>query len=381
MRKNSPALALPKTVSALPILDSYVLRELVAPFCFAFGAFLLFWFINIFFLAADYIINAHAPFFLLLRFLIFRIPQSTPYAFPFATLFASLLGFGRLAADNEIAAMRTSGIRFVRIAAAPLIAGFCVFLLSYYINDNVTPKAVELSTRTFYQIVYRTASLPIEPQFFRKDNTTGRVFYVGDVTADRRTMLNVMIFDPAQNTAFRQVTTAKQATINGAQLILTDASIIRFKPSGLVDGETTGSTVTVGLPAGENADQFLSSTNNDVYTLNSKQLSDQIKGMEATGQGGTGLGILKVTLAQKLSFPFASFVSVVLALPLAIGFGKKGRTLGVGLSIMLLFVYYLLSAACAAYGRNGALNPYIAAWIPNLIMGGTGAVLFVRLER
>ena len=48
----------------LPILDGYMLREMFGPFLFAFGAFLLFWALNIFFLAADYIINQHAPFFL-----------------------------------------------------------------------------------------------------------------------------------------------------------------------------------------------------------------------------------------------------------------------------------------------------------------------------
>ncbi|MBD5657647.1 MAG: LptF/LptG family permease, partial [Candidatus Eremiobacteraeota bacterium] len=107
----------------LPILDAYILRELVGPFVFAFGAYLLFWFVNIFFLAADYIINSHAPVFLVLRFLVFRVPQSTPLAFPFASLFASLLAFGRLAQDNEINALRTSGVTFFRICRTPLLCG------------------------------------------------------------------------------------------------------------------------------------------------------------------------------------------------------------------------------------------------------------------
>ena len=89
-----------ETLPRLPLLDSYLMRELAGPFAFSLGAFLLFWFLNIFFLAADYIINAHAPFFLVLRFLIFRVPQSTPYAFPFACLFATLMAFGRLMADK-----------------------------------------------------------------------------------------------------------------------------------------------------------------------------------------------------------------------------------------------------------------------------------------
>jgi lipopolysaccharide export system permease protein len=365
----------------LSILDSYLLRETAAPFGFAMAAFLLFWFVNIFFLAADYLINAHAPIFLVLRFLLFRIPQSTPYAFPFSCLFACLIGYGRLASDNEITALRTSGIPFRRIALPPILAGIGVFLVSYFINDTITPQAVQLSTRTFYQIVYHTATLPIEPQFFRRDPTSGRVYYVGDVSADHRTMFDLMIFDPQPGSGFRQVMTARSADIQATTLALHGATIMRFKPNGFLDGETTGQTVSVSLPAGEGTDQFLTTTNTDVYTLNSKQLSDQIHAMEATGQGGTAIGMLKVTLAQKLSFPFASLIAVLVALPLAVGVGKKGKTLGVGLSIIMLLVYYLLAAMSAAIGRNGALNPYLAAWLPNILMSCLGIGLLVREER
>ena len=82
--------------------------------------FLLFWALNIFFLAADYIINQHAPFFLVLRFVVFRIPQAIPMAFPFACLFAALLAMGRVMGDNEVTAMRTAGIPVMRIALSPL---------------------------------------------------------------------------------------------------------------------------------------------------------------------------------------------------------------------------------------------------------------------
>ena len=173
----------------LPILDGYLLREMVGPFMFAFGAFLLFWALNIFFLAADYIINQHAPFFLVLRFVIFRIPQAIPMAFPFACLFAALLAMGRVMGDNEVTAMRTAGISVMRIALAPLLFGFAMFVDRYAMNEWVAPPSVELSTRTFYQIIYHTDALPVEPQFFRKDPDTGNVFYVTQVAPDNKTMV------------------------------------------------------------------------------------------------------------------------------------------------------------------------------------------------
>lgn len=370
----------------LALLDSYVARELIAPFAFAFGAYLMFWFVNIFFLAADYIINAHAPIFLVLRFLVFRIPQSTPLAFPFACLFASLLGFGRLAQDNEITALRTSGVPFTRIARMPLVLGLAMFGLSYFINETVAPKSVELSTRTFYQIVYHTAQLPIVPDFFRKDEQTGDVFYVGRVEDDHRTMDDVMIFKGATRSPFKTVIDAQKAFVDGQVLHLVDARFTEFKPTGEVDGGSSRQKdVTIGLPVGETANQFFNTTTGDPYSSNSKDLKGQIAAMEATGQGGSGLDILKLTLAQKIALPFAAFISVVIALPLASTLGTRGRSLGKGLgvalSILLLFVYYILQAAFTALGKNEAMNPYLAAWMPNIILGSAGAFLFWRVER
>ena len=218
---------IPRTSSAslrLSILDAYLLREMLGPFGFALGAFLLFWALNIFFLAADYIINQHAPFFLVLRFVIFRIPQAIPMAFPFGCLFAALFAMGRVIGDNEVTAMRTAGIPVLRIAAAPLAFGVAMFLLCYATNEWVAPPSVEFSTRTFYQIVYHTASLPVEPQFFRKDEDTGNVFYVTQVAPDNKTMVGIQIFKPARFGPWNETLQAKTATVKAARSCYTTSS-------------------------------------------------------------------------------------------------------------------------------------------------------------
>src|ERR1700757_2014856 len=94
----------------IPILDRYVVSAMLPPFFFAIAAFLIFWALNIFFIASDFVINQHAPVWLVLRFVIFRMPQCTPMAFPFASLFAGLLAMGQLMGNNEVTAMRAAGI-------------------------------------------------------------------------------------------------------------------------------------------------------------------------------------------------------------------------------------------------------------------------------
>src|SRR5215472_3235106 len=238
-------------IPRLPILDSYLLREMLGPFIFAFSAFLLFWALNIFFLAADYIINQHAPFFLVLRFVVFRVPQAIPMAFPFACLFAALLAMGRVMGDNEVTAMRTSGIPVMRIALSPLLFGVAMFAISYLMNERVAPVSVDLSTRSFYQIIYHTDALPVEPQFFRKDPDTGNTFYVGQVAPDNKTMLDVQIFKPGKYGPWNETLQAKTASVQTASLVLHDVIDSRYNNDGFVTNQQHVKDVSIGLPLGE----------------------------------------------------------------------------------------------------------------------------------
>jgi lipopolysaccharide export system permease protein len=136
--------------------------------------------------------------------------------------------------------------------------------------------------------------------------------------------------------------------------------------------------ITVPLPLGDSGDKFLSQAYNDPYAMDAKRLSDQIAFRKLTGTSGADLAGLEITLAQKYALPFASFIAVLIALPLAVRFGKKGRTLGIALSVVVLFVYYILSAVGAAFGKNGALTPWIAVWIPNIVMAAGGGYLIFK---
>jgi len=365
----------------LTILDAYLLREMFWPFVGAFFAYFIFWALNIFVLSAQYIINEHVSFFLALRFVILRVPQAIPMAFPFASLMASLLAMGRLMGDNELNAMRTSGIHVLRIAATPLAFGLAMFFVTYAMNEFVAPPSVDLSTRAFYQMIYHSDTLPFETQFFRRDPDTGNTFFVTQVGPDGKTLYGVQVFKPAREGPWNETLQARTASIVGSMLVLHDVVDTRFSADGYVVGQQHVNAVTVSLPIQETAAEFLSTANNDPWAMNSKELSVHVHAMEEQGIGGTTLGTMEFTLANKVAWPFACFIAVLVAVPLAIRFGRRGRMLGMALSVVAFFIYFVLTSVASAFGTSGAINTYIAAWLPNLIMGVAGGILLWREER
>ena len=301
---------------------------MVGPFLFFFAAFFLFWALNIFFLAADYIVNQHAPLVLVAKFVVFRMPQAIPMAFPFASLLAALLAMSRLMADSEITAMRTSGIPILRIARAPLLFGVAMFVIAWTSNEFVAPPSVDISTRSFYQIIYHTDALPVEPQLFRKDSATGTVYYVTQVAPDNKSMDDVQIYKPAHGSDLSETLQAKSATVDGNVLVLHDAIATTFDANGNFVEQKHVDGVRIGLPLGETMADFVSTTTNDPWTMNSAKLGAEVNALKTQGIGGTALGSLEINLADKLSWPFGSLVAIVVAIPLALRFGKRGKDAG-----------------------------------------------------
>ncbi len=75
---------------------------------------------------------------------------------------------GRVMGDNEVTAMRTAGIPVMRIALAPLLFGLGMLLSRTRSTSGSRPPSVDLSTRTFYQIIYHTVRFPSNRNSFAR---------------------------------------------------------------------------------------------------------------------------------------------------------------------------------------------------------------------
>jgi len=356
----------------MKLADRYILSELTGPlFLSAFG-FLLFMVANILFLFAEQITVKQIPILAVVEMLFLRIPAILVLTFPVSMLFATLLGLGRLSADHEIMAMRTSGIPFFRLALPVFGLAILLVFLTVLTNEKIAPWSTQQSETIVRQILMRQSLPAVEPNvFIHGPNDT--TFYIGALDRDKHRLFHVMIYEPA-NTVYPRMTVAAEARYDGQHLTLYRGSIHQYGPSGLTQYETKFDQMTI--PVTIDPDMFASDKN--PFEMSAGELKKQIERLK---QGGMNTHTLAMEYYFKWSLPVGCLVAGMIGIPLGVRFSGGGRFITVAVAVLLLFVYYCLFAVSRALGTIGILPPWIAAWLANIILAAVGIKLLLSVEQ
>jgi len=89
----------------------------------------------------------------------------------------------------------------------------------------------------------------------------------------------------------------------------------------------------------------------------------------------------QVMYHQKLSLPLTCLVFGTFAIPLGIRPHRTSTSIGLGLSLLFILLYYVLMTVGMILGETGTVQPWVAAWFPNLLFGAVGLVLVLEASR
>jgi len=122
------------------LLPRYIVRELILPFIYSLTMIVFILFINFFLRAIDRFMGKGLDLFTILEYLFLNLAWIVALAVPMAVLIATLMSFGRLSEDNEINALRASGISFLTILRPALLFGIIVCIVLILFNTKVLPE-------------------------------------------------------------------------------------------------------------------------------------------------------------------------------------------------------------------------------------------------
>jgi LPS export ABC transporter permease LptG/LPS export ABC transporter permease LptF len=363
------------------ILDGYVAREIWPPT--ALGL-LLFTFI----LLLDQITNLMkvlvsrgADLGTVFRAFAYLLPSIFSVTIPMAFLMGVLLAFGRLASDSEIVALRASGISPARLLRPVVALSAAMGLLTFWIVAVALPAANQAYREIIFALIVSKARTGVTPRVFNDDLIPGgnMVLYVSDIPAESGEWREVFIFD-TKNVQQPRAILARSGRLdidrgkNKVELDLQDGVVYTFNSAS--PEQIDEDHFAIGqfpLSYEEFFPKIPLAKGDREMTLS--DLQHEIDQLKAVGKGRKEYGRFEVEYHKKFAIPFACVVFGFLGLGLSLGSKKEARSAAFGLSIAVIFIYYVIIRLGEQAGDTGLMPPVLAMWAANIVLGLAALVL------
>lgn len=373
------------------ILNNYIARSVASSAAaaivfigFIFGA------VNLLKDVLVYLLDGRIPLGLFLKLCWDMAQYVGTYAVPIGMLIAVLLVLGRMSADNEITAMRTSGRSILQIARPILALAMLGVVAELAINFYLMPKSRISYHVELEKALRETAANFFVPRTFMRE-IPGAVIYFDKKDGKTYQNLWVWLLDKQKRTThvYHATEAAIDFDLEGEMLrVLPNNGTIELRqasdperPAGNNNIMQMGGTEsTVEIPLGDFLGRRGFREKIDWLTL-PQLLERQAK--LANDPKATDIDRLKVTLTihNKLTFSLGVFSFALLAIPLGIRTQRKESSANIGIAMLLVVVYYVMSVAVGWLDKRPDLHPEILIWLPNVVFITAGLWLLRRVER
>ncbi len=364
----------------MKILRSYILREHIGPFVMAMVVFTFVLLVGNLVKLADLVINKGVGLSYVFRFFLCLIPFLLSYTIPMAMLTATLLAFGRLAQDNELTALRASGVNFWRLTVPCIFVAVLGSLFLVFLNDRLIPQAHLESRKMLKELGLKRPTAYLEPGTFIKDFPPYVLFVYG---IDGNQLTKVRIYEPQPNQPTRTIIAE-----HGEFVPVADKNQIKLK---LIDGSTDEADrlnpaiiykayfklyyITLNIANTTGGGDLAKKPKEMSFT----ELREEIRHLNAQQIDPTPLWL---EYHKKVAQSFSPIAFILIGLPLALLAHRGERLIGFALSLGIFITYYLMLLGANALALQNLLTPQVAMWTPNVIVGLTGlALLYHAIER
>jgi lipopolysaccharide export system permease protein len=357
-------------------LQRYVFKELLFPFLMGIGIFTFVLIMDKIFALADLIVKYGVPAVTVLKLMLYILPATFAITIPMGCLVAVIVAFSRLKTDNELTAMKASGVSLIPLTLVALVFGSALTLTMIWFDNQVLPASNYAYKSLYYNVVSKRAAIVIREHVFVND-FDGYIFRVGETNPLSNELKDIIVFslgrkpeDPLRTILAKRGRLLTDDNSRRVMLKLEDGYVQMTQPkdpqafarlefdTNLLDLDINH---TLGNPALENQKSAREMSMREIQ-------AEIISGRSA----GEDLNLLKVEYHKKLSIPFACLAFVLIGVPLGVLSPRSGKYLAYFVGVALIFLYYILLSLGETFGTQGRLQPFLSMWLPNLVLIGFG---------
>jgi lipopolysaccharide export system permease protein len=363
------------------IVHRYIFRELMIPFLFGLSVFTFVLLIARLLRLIELVVNRGVPATNILRILAYIMPAFLEVTVPMAMLLAIIVAFGRLSADSEMVAFRSSGMSLYQLIAPVVIFAMLAGVVTATLTLWARPWGNRSLRSALFEIARTRATAGIRQQVFN-DEFPGLVIYTEEIDPATDVLRHVLISDDRderqRNRIFaREGAMVSDATTETVTLRLRDGFIQTTDARRGTEYQTEFQTYDVSL----DLRRALAGDHEKERDPKELPLGELRRTIETKRAAGTPFGLEAAEYHRRFSLPFACLVFGLAAVPLGIQPARGVRARGFAVSIVLIFFYYILLSAGQALAEQTFLPAVVGLWLPNAAFVVFGAYLFRQAAR
>lgn len=361
----------------MKILDRYLLGEIIPAFFLSLACIILVILMNELFYLTEIFLTREVSLATVLRMLIYLLPSILTLALPLAFMVGVLGGLSRLAGDREMEALKVLGVTPTRALRPVFLLGSVLFLISLVFTLWLTPAANYRWLQTMVNSVLNQARLDIEPGLFI-ESLPGRVIYIQKENKPGQWQ-GLFLYQTGE-TGLVEIISAEQARWQllpekqEARIILEKGKSYKLQ----VDDPDS-----LGLMEFERNEQNLNlkSLKQD-FSLQKKSREKNLKELwldwkKWQEKDSPERRLITLEMHKRLSLSATCLIFVFLGVGLGWRRWPGGRLGGYGLGLFLILAYYFLLVNGEQQALAGNLAPWLAMWLPNILIFLSGLFSFV----
>jgi lipopolysaccharide export system permease protein len=350
-------------------LDRYIIKKFLGTFFYSLVIILSITIIFDFSEKIDDFIEESAP----AREIIFNYYMNfVPY---FGNLFSSLFVFitvifftAKMATNTEIIAILSSGVSFARMLRPYFLSAIVIAILSTLLGNYVIPPATEVRLefehkylRSPYRRTEKDIHKQVEPNVFvyiQSYSSASDVAYRFSMEKFKDNKLQSKLISN-----YAKWDTAKQ------KWEVKDYYIREI--DGLEEKITKGQSLDTAIhlyPAD------LKSRLDIIETMTLPELNEYIDKMRLQGSENISSYIFDKHI--RFSYPFSILIMTLIGVSLSCRKMRGGMGMYIGLGLLLSFSYILFMRFSKMFALSGSIPPVLAVWLPNILYGIIGVVLY-----
>jgi lipopolysaccharide export system permease protein len=289
---------------------------------------------------------------------------------------------GRFVSDNEILVLRSTGHNYFSIFLPVIVLALGISVFSFIVNDYLLPLGNLKYNELSRQIVVSNPAVQLESNSVKR--TKDSILVIGDV--DDTTVSDLILFDYDESGNERLILSGKTDIIAPEdpavimQLEMEKPFVVLFEKNvfNSYDYLTADSSVMNIFEA----DLDTSTGYLNPREMTFMDLKREYKNMQTLPMiSSIMVNYYEMELHKKFSLPFGSLFFALLAMPVALIFGKKnGQTVGLIIGIIVCFLYWTLLILGQTWGQRQGDYAFFVMWAPNALVGFVGIILYFRLR-